>query len=64
MTDDQLAELECHLAAGTDVATALAAVDRPPAPNKPGRRSVGWQIGLLIGVSIGIAAMLLVVQHA
>ena len=57
--EQQLAELECHLGAGTDAATALAAVDRSPAPNKPGRRSAGWQMGLLIGVAIGILAMLL-----
>jgi hypothetical protein len=59
MNSEQLAELECHLAAETDVATALAAVDRPPVPNKPGRRSFGWRVGLLIGVAIGIVAMLL-----
>jgi len=38
MDQQQLAELECHLAAGTDLGTALAAVagadDRPPARAK------------------------------
>jgi hypothetical protein len=53
MTEAQLAELECHLAAGTDVATAMAAVDQPPAPT-PGRNRVAGQLGLLVGLVLGL----------
>jgi hypothetical protein len=51
--------LECHLAAGTDVATALAAVDRTPAPHKPARTSATWQLGLVIGLVVFLALFIL-----
>jgi hypothetical protein len=48
MDDDQLAELECHLAAGTDLPTALAALgdDQPPQSG----RSIWFQVGLFVGL--------------
>jgi hypothetical protein len=36
--EQQLAELEMHLAAGTDLPTALAAVQREEAPRATGKR--------------------------
>lgn len=48
MNDDELAELECHLAAGTDIPTAFAAL-----PQR-GPRQLRWW--LLLSFAIALAA--------
>jgi hypothetical protein len=53
MDDD---ELECRLAAGTDLATAFAAVQKPK-PTKPKNRWL-FDLGLLIGLAIGLLWLL------
>jgi hypothetical protein len=49
MDDDQLDELEMHIAAGTDVPTAMAAVERDEPPQQGGTVSVviGFVVALL-----------------
>ena len=63
MDEQQLAELELHLACGLDVPTALSAVEQQPseAPRvkdaQPSARGA-WLVGLLIGMIAALAASL------
>ncbi|MBI3837791.1 MAG: hypothetical protein HY288_07640 [Planctomycetia bacterium] len=55
MTPEQLAELEMHLAAGTDLLTAMAAVQRDdqPQPRQPG--SALWVVALgVVGLVLSV----------
>lgn len=51
MDEDQLAELEMHLAAGTDLPTALAAVSDDQPPNRRGVYVAGV-LALIVGLLI------------
>lgn len=52
MTKGELAELEMHLAAGTDLPTALAVLPREAKPVT--RRDPWWQFGLVLGTVGGL----------
>lgn len=54
MDEQQLAELEMHLAAGTDIPTAFAAVQR----DQPRRRSPINRWAVLFGVILALLWML------
>jgi len=52
MTEDELAELEVHLAAGTDVPTAFAAL--PQGRQRSPLSAVWWWIVLGVGVVVAM----------
>jgi hypothetical protein len=53
---DQLAELEMHLAAGTDLPTALAAMD--DRPRTLWRCDPAFQAGMVIGMIVSVVVVL------
>ena len=56
MDEDQLAELEMHLAAGTGISTALAAVQRDATPQV--KQSRWFYMGLALGFAIALLWLL------
>ena len=48
MNEEQLAELEMHLAAGTDLPTTLAAVQGDDQPEPRQRGSALWVVALVL----------------
>lgn len=55
MTPEELAELECHLAAGTDLPTALAALPQNERRGKSIRRDPAFQAGMVLGLVAFVA---------
>lgn len=52
MTDD---ELEMHIAAGTDLPTALAAMQEVQEPVQAPRNRWAWDATLVVGLIVGLA---------
>lgn len=55
MTPEELAELDCHLAAGTDLPTALAALPQNERRGKSIRHDRAFQAGLWLGLLAMVA---------